>query len=516
MSYSRIYSGHTQGIGAYIVTLEVDVAQGLHSFTIVGLPDKAVEESKDRVGAALKNSGFTTPKSKNQKVVISLAPADLKKEGALFDLPMALGYLLAINDISFDPEEKLFVGELGLSGELRPIKGILPIALHARKKGIKELFVPYENGQEAGLVDGITIYGAHTLQEVVEHLNNRKKENKKIEPFPKTEVLRNEEEEAWGVTLDDIRGQENAKRALTIAAAGRHNIAFYGPPGTGKTMLARALASLLPPLSREEIFEVTSIHSIAGALVTPIITLPPFRAPHHTSSHVALVGGGGNPRPGEVTLAHRGVLFLDEFPEFEKRSIESLREPLENGMIAVSRAKGTIHFPAQFLLVAAMNPCPCGNFGALDKECICRPLDLIKYERKISGPIVDRIDMWVSVPHISYEMLHEKKGSKNESEDAKEKIKKAHEIMRRRFSTSKKKIYANSDMTTRDIEEYIHLAPDVRNILDQGAKSLSLSPRAYHKVIKLARTIADLDEQEEILQKHILEALQYRPKIKTH
>ncbi|MEX2010371.1 MAG: YifB family Mg chelatase-like AAA ATPase, partial [Parcubacteria group bacterium] len=391
--FSRVYSAQTSLLSVIPISVETDISRGLYAFAVVGLPDKAVEEARDRVSAAIKNSGFTSPKQKNQKIVISLAPASEKKEGPSFDVAIALSYLLGAEEIKFDPEGKLFLGELALDGKLRGVRGVLPIARFAKEKKFKELYVPKENAEEAALIDGVTVFGVETLSELMEHLE----EKKKIPATPLTAI--STEIKETSVDFSDVRGQDRAKRGLLIAAAGGHNIAMYGPPGTGKTMLAKAFAGILPLLSFEDCLETTSIHSVAGVL-SGFITAPPFRAPHHTASHVSLVGGGTTPKPGEITLAHRGVLFMDEFPEFERRVIESLRQPLEDRVISVSRAKGTAHFPADVLLVAAMNPCPCGNFGFRGKQCICTPLALARYRRKMSGPIIDRIDIWLEVDRV--------------------------------------------------------------------------------------------------------------------
>ena len=536
MGFAKTYSAQPSVLGARIIDVEVDISKGLNNLTIVGLGDKSVGESRDRVSSAIKNSGYKSPKQCNQKVVISLAPADFKKEGPVFDLAMAIAYLLANEEIDFDPEEKIFLGELSLDGNLRKISGVLPAVAEAKKKGFTEIYLPKENAREAALISDITIYGAETLEEIIDHLsiNNKNivsdddgfeegplgkqsknkfhKNPKKITLQPKTEIdLPDQENE---IDFSDVVGQESAKRGLEIAAAGGHNIAMYGPPGTGKTMLAKAFSGILPPLSFEEIIEITGIHSVAGTLKGDLVSQPPIRAPHHTASYVSLVGGGSIPKPGEVTLAHRGVLFLDEFPEFDKKVLETLRQPLEEREISISRARGSITFPANFILIAAMNPCPCGNYGSKTKECICRAIDLLKYQRKISGPIMDRIDMWVEVSQINHADLSGRKSDSQKKSNPKirERIAAARIIQTDRFLKLKKKIKTNSEMNSKDISNLIDLSKDVKNVLDNSAVKLSLSARAYHRVIKLARTIADLENKKEIELPHILEALQYRPK----
>ncbi len=519
MSFAKTYSAQTIGLGAKIIDVEIDLSKGLHSFTTVGLPDKGVEESRDRVSASIKNCGFISPKSVNQKVIVSLAPADIKKEGPIFDVAISLSYLLASGEIKFDSKKKLFLGELSLDGNLRRINGVLPIVSEAKNRGFEEIFLPKDNAIEAALVSDIKVYGADNLKEIINHLNEKSVENgnskekairKKIEQQKQTEIILENDE--FITDFSEIKGQETAKRGLEIAAAGGHNIAMYGPPGTGKTMLAKAFAHILPPLSFDEILEITSIHSIAGTLKKEIITKSPVRSPHHTSSYVSIVGGGTIPKPGEVTLAHRGVLFLDEFPEFERKVIESLREPLEEGEISISRSRGTHTFPANFILIAAMNPCPCGNFGSKTKECVCKPTDLLRYQRKISGPIIDRIDMWVEVSQIDYEKLGKEDSDKKETPEIKNRVIKARDIQKERFSKTKRKIKTNSEMEAKDINKITELSNKAKEILNTSAKKLNISARAYHRLIKLARTIADLEGSKEINPSHILEALQYRPK----
>src|SRR3990167_5519160 len=479
MSFSRVYSAQTHLLKGKIVTVEIDITKNtLHSFTLVGLPDKAVDESKDRMSSALKNSGFPSPKNQNQKIVISLSPADLKKEGPYFDLAIALAYLLSAGEIDFDPKGKIFLGELSLNGELQPIKGVLPLTEQAMRLGYKEIFVPFANAKEAALVKGITIYGAKSLREVIDHVSEGEKIQRKILPQRPTAIIH--KDITHDIDFSDIRGQESAKRGLEIAAAGGHNIALSGPPGTGKTMLARVFSHILPELSNDDILEITGIHSIVGLLEDTLVTEPPFRAPHHTASYVSMIGGGTNPKPGEVTLAHKGVLFLDEFPEFEKRVLEALRQPLK------------------------------------DKVCICRPNDLDRYARRISGPIIDRIDLWVTVGNVDYRKLSDEVVRSEKTHTIKDRVKQARLIQEKRFANSqntKRKIKTNSEMNVKDLSSMVKLTKEVRDLLDNSAERLALSARAYHRVIKIARTIADLENSPEVEANHILEAIQYRPKV---
>ncbi len=509
MSFSKVYSAQTSALSAGIVSVETDITpRTLYAFAVVGLPDKAVEESRDRLSSAIKNSGYDSPKAQNHKIVISLAPASEKKEGPSFDVAMALSYLLSAEEIDFDPEKKVFLGELSLDGTLRPVRGVLPITQFAKLKGIKELYVPKENAEEAAIISGIDVYGVDSLNSLIGHLTKKRllTKNNTTEFKKETKVS--------SVDFSDIRGQERAKRGLLIAAAGGHNVAMYGPPGTGKSMLAKAFSGILPSLSFDEALEATSIHSVAGTLAN-FITEPPFRSPHHTSSYVSLVGGGATPKPGEITLAHRGVLFMDEFPEFERRVVESLRQPLEDKVISVARAKGTANFPANVLLIAAMNPCPCGNYGFRGKPCICTPTSLQRYRRKMSGPIIDRIDIWLEVDRINAEQLSGiEEGAK--SEFFKNKVIDARNIQRARFSESNKNnktyLLKNSEMSARDLINFITLEPEAKSALNLASDRLGFSPRVYHRMIKVARTIADLDNSKEITRDHILEAVEYRPK----
>lgn len=498
--FSRIQSAQLSGLGATGVTVEVDISRGLYLFQIVGLPDKSVEEARERVISALRNSLDINPKSENQKVIVSLSPAELKKEGAYFDLAIALGYLSSTGVIKGQTEGKLFLGELSLNGDVQPIRGLLSIAQWAREQGYTEVFIPKGNEVEATLIEGVTFFLVPTLSDLVLHINGGPQlETSTFVPF---------EHKEKNIELDfgDVRGQSAAKRALTIAAAGGHNIVLYGPPGTGKTMLAKAFHSILPSPQNEHFLEVATIYSSVGLVEDAMKNPVPLRSPHHSASHVAIIGGGqGQIRPGDITLAHRGVLYMDEFPEFDRRVLEALREPLEDGAITVARAKGSVRFPAEFILLGAMNPCPCGYRGSGIKPCTCSGVELARYNKKLSGPIIDRVDIWVPVAHVAYNTLHEKRADK-ESEGLRKLITDIRSVQ------YKRKGKLNKSLSSDEVQRESGISDKAKETLQRFAEKIQLSPRVYLRTIKVARTIADLENSETIEEPHILEALQYRPK----
>ncbi len=503
---AKVFSASLVGLDAAPIEVEVDISGGLPKTIIVGLPNTAVLEAKERVKSAIKNSNAIFPRS---HVAINLAPADLPKVGTHYDLPIALSILLNSGQIFFEPKDKIFLGELALDGSVRPIFGLLPMLLSAKERGFKKVFVPKENSKEASLVSGITIIPIKNLYELIGYLQNLIK-IKPVEPANWDEIL-NIPSDIFDMKL--IKGQESAKRALEIAAAGGHNVLLSGPPGTGKTLLAKSLPSILPKLTIDEVLEITKIYSVAGLLNLNknLITVRPFRHPHHSSSAVALVGGGSSPKPGEISLAHRGVLFMDEFPEFNRNVLENLRQPLEDGIVTVARAAATIAFPAHFTLVAAQNPCPCGYYSDPAKACICSASQIMKYQKKISGPMLDRIDLHVEVGKIEFDKLSAEAGGES-SDEVQGRVQKARNVQIERF-VKIPNVKTNSEMTIREIKEFCKLGDEEQSFMKAAVVKMYLSARSYHRILKLARTIADLEGQREISINHLAEALQYRPKV---
>ncbi len=501
---SKINSSATYGIDAYLVEVESNVEKQIPGFIIVGLPDNAVKESRERVNTAIKNSGYEL---KPQKITVNLAPADIKKEGSSFDLPIAIGLLSAHGIIKNDSlYEKVFLGELSLDGRLRAVKGALPITVEAMRKGIKQIILPKDSSLEASIVKGIDVYGLENLKEVVDLLNGEIQ----IAPIKSNRDKIFSNVNKYKLDFSDVKGQENVKRALEVAASGAHNIIMIGPPGSGKTMLAKRLPSILPPMTFDEALETTKIHSIAGILSkdTALITERPFRSPHHTVSDAALVGGGSFPRPGEVSFAHYGVLFLDELPEFKKNVLEVLRQPLEDSKVTVSRSKLSLEFPANFMLAAAMNPCPCGYFTDPNKECTCAPHIIQRYMAKISGPLLDRIDIHIEVPSVKYKELSTV-ASGESSEIVRERVINARSIQINRFRDINH-IFNNGDMGSKEVRKFCELDSAGEELLKMAMTKLGLSARAYDRILKVSRTIADLEHSENILSQHVSEAIQYR------
>ncbi len=499
---AKVKSYALAGLEGVCVTVEADVSKGLPSYDMVGLPDAAVKESKERVRSAIKNSALEFPA---HKITVNLAPAYVKKEGSAFDLPVAISLLLAYGELEADVDEYVFLGELALNGDLRAVTGVLPSIISARDKGIKKFIVPTANAKEASFIAGVDVYAANSLKEVVNHLSGLTP----LTPVPVMQYVVGKEDKQSSYDLSFVKGQEIAKRALEVAVAGGHNILFVGPPGSGKTMLARALPSVLPDMDFNEALEITKIHSVAGTLgENGIVSERPFRSPHHTATTVSLCGGGNKTvHPGEISLAHGGVLFLDELPEYKRSALEALRQPLEDGVITISRAGGTVTYPASFMLCASMNPCPCGHFGSKKRRCTCTPNDIRKYRARVSGPLLDRIDIQVEVDGVEYDDLVSNRLEES-SLEVKKRADNARKIQRERFQGSK--IATNAEMHEKETREYCVLSEECEKVLKQAFEELRLSARARSRILKVARTIADLELSEEITPEHLYEAISYR------